>query len=133
MEAKVAYVRQELKPERLQPKVDHLQEGLGGTTEETKIQGKVGDLRLGMEETMRLPHLAATSGALAKQLEAKVSRVETHTERHRERYERRQESSEQDVPRQEQTERRRERRERRLERQESSEQEAARHDPKGGG
>ncbi|KAJ7303854.1 hypothetical protein JRQ81_011362, partial [Phrynocephalus forsythii] len=130
-EAKVAYVRQELKPERLQPKIDRLHDGLAAAAE-AKVQEKTGEAKAALEEAVvnkvgSLGHSAM--GALAAQLEAKVSRGEGHVERHRERYERRperQESREQDGARHEATERRRERRERRLERQESSEQEAPR-------
>uniref|UniRef100_A0A803TVX4 Spectrin beta chain n=1 Tax=Anolis carolinensis TaxID=28377 RepID=A0A803TVX4_ANOCA len=125
-EAKVAYVRQELKPERLQPKIDRLQEGLVAVAE-VKVQEKAGEVKAVVEEAIKAPVSAVN--ALTEQLGTKVSRVETHVERHRERYERRlerQESTEQDGPRHEQSERRRERRERRLERQESSEQETPR-------
>ncbi|XP_062996569.1 spectrin beta chain, non-erythrocytic 4 [Elgaria multicarinata webbii] len=154
-EAKVAYVRQELKPERLQPKIDRLQEGLVAVAE-AKAQEKAAEAKAAAEEAVRPETLGRAAGALAEQLEAKATRAEAHVERHRERYERRlerQEASEQDAPRHEQSERRRERRERRLERQESSEQdtprrerherrlerqessepEAPRNDPKGGG
>uniref|UniRef100_A0ABM5ETH6 Spectrin beta chain n=1 Tax=Pogona vitticeps TaxID=103695 RepID=A0ABM5ETH6_9SAUR len=156
-EAKVAYVRQELKPERLQPKIDRLQDGVVAAVE-AKVQEKAGEVKASLEEAVAVQSesLGHAVGALATQLEAKVSRGDSHAERHRERYERRperQESREQDGPRHEQTERRRERRERRLERQESSEQEtprrerherrlerqesseqeAQRNDPKGGG
>ncbi|XP_067316955.1 spectrin beta chain, non-erythrocytic 4-like [Anolis sagrei] len=126
VEAKVAYVRQELKPERLQPKIDRLQEGLV-TVAEVKVQEKAGEIKAVVEDAIKAPVSAVS--ALTEQLGTKVSRVETHVERHRERYERRlerQESTEQDGPRHEQSERRRERRERRLERQESSEQETPR-------
>lgn len=107
-EAKVAYVRQELKPERLQPEVDRVQEGPGA---------EAGGRERGGEPEVAKP-------------EGKASRQEAHAERARERHERRLERQESG----EQAERRRERRaERRLERQESSEQEGPRGDPKAGG
>lgn len=112
-ETKVAYVRQELKPERLQPEVDRLQEA--------PAPEAAGRERSGEPETPK-PE--------ASKPEAKASRLEAHAERARERHERRLERQESS----EQVERRRERRlERRLERQESSEQEATRGDPKAGG
>lgn len=129
VEAKVAYVRQELKPERLQPKMDRLQEGRGAVAE-AKVLEKAGALRAAMEEEAVKPErLPPAARASAEQVEAKGSRGEAQAERQRERHERRlerQHSTEQDGPRPEQTERRRERRERKLERQESSEQETPR-------
>uniref|UniRef100_A0A8D0AZZ5 Spectrin beta, non-erythrocytic 4 n=1 Tax=Salvator merianae TaxID=96440 RepID=A0A8D0AZZ5_SALMN len=122
-EAKVAYVRQELKPERLQPKIDRLQEGLVAAGE------KAAAARAAVEDAAKPERPGPATGASAEPLEAKGSRAEAHAERHRERHERRperQESAEQEAPRQEQVERRRDRRERRLERQESSEPEAPR-------
>uniref|UniRef100_A0A670JAZ0 Spectrin beta chain n=1 Tax=Podarcis muralis TaxID=64176 RepID=A0A670JAZ0_PODMU len=120
-EAKVGYVRHELKPERLQPRIDRLQEA-----PEAKGPGE-GKAGTAVEEDARRldarPEAAETKGG---------GRVEAHVERHRERHERRLERQEsveqQEAPpaRHEQPERRRERRERRLERQESSEQEAPR-------
>ncbi|XP_053123186.1 spectrin beta chain, non-erythrocytic 4 isoform X2 [Hemicordylus capensis] len=143
-EAKVAYVRQELKPERLQPKLDRLQEGLGAAAEATAREAKGA-----LEEAGRLERLAHPVGALVEQLEARGSRGEPHAERApRERRLERQESVgeqaerrrerrlERRLERQESGEQEapwRERHERRLERQESSEQEAPRSDPKGGG
>ncbi|KAJ6663596.1 hypothetical protein lerEdw1_009675 [Lerista edwardsae] len=112
-EAKVAYVLQELKPERLQPEVDRLQEGPGT---------EAGHRERGGEPVATRPEAARP--------EAKASRQEAHAERARERHERRLERQESG----EQAERRRERRsERRLERQESGEQEGPRGDPKAGG
>ncbi|KAF7235349.1 Spectrin beta chain, non-erythrocytic 4, partial [Varanus komodoensis] len=123
-EARVAYVRQELKPERLQPKIDRLQEGpVAGAA--ARGQEKAGEAKAAVEEAGR----AETAGAPAEQADVKGGRTEARAERHRERYERRlerQEASEHEAPRQEQPERRRERRERRLERQESSEQDTPR-------
>ncbi|KAL8220085.1 UNVERIFIED_CONTAM: Spectrin beta chain, non-erythrocytic 4 [Gekko kuhli] len=156
-EAKVAYVRQELKPERLLPRTDRLQEVLAAAAEAKALE-KAGQLQAAVEEAVTPERLPSAALALAGQAEAKVGWGEAaQAERQRERHERRlerQQSTEQDGPRAEQTERRRERRERRLERQESSEQEtprrerqekrlerqesseqegAPRNDPKGGG
>uniref|UniRef100_A0A803TIK9 Spectrin beta chain n=1 Tax=Anolis carolinensis TaxID=28377 RepID=A0A803TIK9_ANOCA len=54
-EAKVAYVRQELKPERLQPKIDRLQEGLVAVAE-VKVQEKAGEVKAVVEEAIKAPH-----------------------------------------------------------------------------
>ncbi|XP_028652270.1 spectrin beta chain, non-erythrocytic 4-like [Erpetoichthys calabaricus] len=127
-EPKIAYVRQELKPERLQPKIDILQDG---------VQSALTARQVGLEA----PRKDDTKGPTAAELQAqqvsrhqdltdgKVSQSEPHGEqkkRERERRLERQTSSEQEVqarldelPQ----ERRRERYERRLERQTSSEQE----------
>ncbi|XP_077174841.1 spectrin beta chain, non-erythrocytic 4 isoform X2 [Paroedura picta] len=126
VEAKVAYVRQELKPERLQPRMDRLQEGLGGAAEAKALE-KAGHLRGAAEEASRPERVSPA--ARAEQVEAKGSHGEAPAERQRERHERRperQQAAEQEGPRAEPSERRRERRERRLERQESSEQEGPR-------
>nr|XP_056701927.1 spectrin beta chain, non-erythrocytic 4 [Euleptes europaea] len=125
VEAKVAYVRQELKPERLQPRRDRLQEGLVAAAE-AKVLEKASHLRAAAEEAAKPERFSPAARALAEQAEAKASRGEMPAERQRERRLERQHSTEQDGPRPEQTERRRERRERRLERQESSEQETPR-------
>ncbi|XP_015669353.2 spectrin beta chain, non-erythrocytic 4 [Protobothrops mucrosquamatus] len=132
-EAKVAYVRQELKPERLQPKIDCLQEGQGAAVE-AKAQEKAGEASVAVEEALKAGTLSRAPGSLLEQGEAKVSRPD----RHRERQETRRslehhESTEQDAPRHEPAERKRERRDRRAERRESSEQEAPHVDPKAGG
>ncbi|XP_073405375.1 spectrin beta chain, non-erythrocytic 4 isoform X1 [Dendrobates tinctorius] len=118
-ESRVGYVRQEMKPERLQPKIDH-------------IEAKV---------TEKLP--PAPEGSRAERLEIKSAQNMTtekadgkssrHGERRRDRHDRRlerQESSEQEVPKPEQLEekRRRDRHDKRLERQGSSEQETPKHD-----
>lgn len=130
-EAKVAYVRQELKPERLQPRMDRLQGGPATVAAaEAKGLEKAGHLRAAVEEPPKPERLLApTARALAEQVEAKGSRSgdrEVQPERPRERRLERQQSAEQEGTRPEQVERRRERRERRLERQESSEQETPR-------
>ncbi|XP_060114613.1 spectrin beta chain, non-erythrocytic 4 [Heteronotia binoei] len=131
-EAKVAYVRQELKPERLQPRMDRLQEGLVAAAE-AKALDKAGPVQAAAEEALKSERLSPAARARAHQVEAKGSpRGEAQAERQRERQERRlerqQSTEQQDGPRPEPTttERRRERRERRLERQESSEQETPR-------
>ncbi|XP_044844211.1 spectrin beta chain, non-erythrocytic 4 isoform X1 [Mauremys mutica] len=154
LELRVAYVRQEMKPERLQPRLDRVQEGLAAGAERLR------EAKAAAEETLEAKlsqHLQVpAAGPVLVEL-AQVSRAETQpeqprewrpepseqetprheqAERRRERRERRlerQESSEQETPRHEQAERRRERHERRLERQESSEQETPRHEPKGSG
>ncbi|KAM6427580.1 spectrin beta chain, non-erythrocytic 4 isoform 1-T1 [Liasis olivaceus] len=137
VETKVAYVRQEVKPERLQPKIDHLQEGLGAAVG-AQAQEKASETTAAAEEALRAGTLSRAPGTLPEQVEAKVGRLETRLDRPRERQESRRllerhESSEQEAPRPEQAERRRERRDRRAERRESSEQEAPHPDPKGGG
>uniref|UniRef100_A0A452I344 PH domain-containing protein n=1 Tax=Gopherus agassizii TaxID=38772 RepID=A0A452I344_9SAUR len=152
LELRVAYVRQEMKPERLQPRLDHVQEGLAAGTERLR------EAKAAAEETLEAKpsqHLQVPAAGPVLAEPAQVSRAETQpeqprerplepseqemprheqAERRRERRERRlerPESSEQETPRHEQAERRRERHERRLERQESSEQETPRHEPKG--
>ncbi|XP_026543515.1 spectrin beta chain, non-erythrocytic 4 isoform X2 [Notechis scutatus] len=127
-EAKVAYVRQELKPERLQPKIDRLQEGLGTAVE------KAGEATAAVEEALRVGTLSRTPASFLEQGEAKVSRPDRPRERqeHRRPLERH-ESTEQDAPRHEPSERKRERRDRRAERRESNEQEAPHTDPKAAG
>uniref|UniRef100_A0A670ZRJ6 PH domain-containing protein n=1 Tax=Pseudonaja textilis TaxID=8673 RepID=A0A670ZRJ6_PSETE len=124
-EAKVAYVRQELKPERLQPKIDRLQEGLGTAVE------KAGEATAAVEEALRVGTLSRAPASFLEQGEAKVSRPDRPRERqeHRRPLERH-ESTEQDAPRHEPSERKRERRDRRAERRESNEQEAPHTDPK---
>ncbi|XP_013911873.1 PREDICTED: spectrin beta chain, non-erythrocytic 4 [Thamnophis sirtalis] len=133
-EAKMAYVRQELKPERLQPRIDRLQEGLGAAVE-AKAQEKAGEATAAAEEALRAGTLSRTPGSFLEQGEAKVSRSDRHRERQESRRPlERHESIEQDTaPRHEPAERRRERRDRRAERRESSEQEAPHTDPKAGG
>uniref|UniRef100_A0A8C6YGT7 PH domain-containing protein n=1 Tax=Naja naja TaxID=35670 RepID=A0A8C6YGT7_NAJNA len=124
-EAKVAYVRQELKPERLQPKIDCLQEGLGAAVE------KAGEATAAVEEALRVGTLSRAPASFLEQGEAKVSRPDRPRERQEPRRPlERHESTEQDAPRHEPSERKRERRDRRAERRESSEQEAPHTDPK---
>ncbi|XP_053577742.1 spectrin beta chain, non-erythrocytic 4 [Bombina bombina] len=96
-EARVGFVQHEIRPERLQAKIDHV---------EAKVSQGMATLTV-------------------EKAESKSSR-HSHPERRRDRHERkleRQESSEQEAPKQEQPERRRDRHERRLDRQGSSEQE----------
>ncbi|XP_070620878.1 spectrin beta chain, non-erythrocytic 4 isoform X2 [Erythrolamprus reginae] len=127
--AKMAYVRQELKPERLQPKIDHLQEGLG-----TAVEAKAGEVATAVEEALRGGSMSRAAGSLLEQGEAKVSRSDKQRERQEPRHPpERHESPQQDATRHEPAERKRERRDRRAERRESSEQEAAHADPKTGG
>lgn len=131
-EAKMAYVRQELKPERLQPKIDRLQEGLGAAV--AKAQEKAGEATAAVEEALRVGTLSRAPGPFLEQGEAKVSRSDRHREHQEPRRPlERHESTEQDAPRHEPAERKRERRDRRAERRESSEQEAPHMDPKAGG
>lgn len=131
-EAKMAYVRQELKPERLQPKIDRLQEGLGAAVE-AKAQEKAGEATAAVEEALRVGTLSRAPGSFLEQGEAKVSRSDRHRERQEPRRPLERHESEQDAPRHEPAERKRERRDRRAERRESSEQEAPHTDPKAGG
>ncbi|XP_058051322.1 spectrin beta chain, non-erythrocytic 4 isoform X2 [Ahaetulla prasina] len=132
-EAKMAYVRQELKPERLQPKIDHLQESLGAAGE-AKAQEKAGEAIAAVEEALRVGTLSRAPGSFLEQGEAKVSRSDRHRERQEPRRQlERHESTEQDAAWHEPAERKKERRDRRAERRESSEQEAPHMDPKAGG
>ncbi|XP_075771677.1 spectrin beta chain, non-erythrocytic 4 isoform X2 [Pelodiscus sinensis] len=108
LEAKVAYVRQEMKPERLQPRLDRVQEGLGAGAERLR------EARAGAEpsQALQVPERGAEPERAREPLP---------------------EPGPQETPRHEPSERRRERHERRLARQESSEQETPRQEPKGGG
>ncbi|XP_040262099.1 spectrin beta chain, non-erythrocytic 4 [Bufo bufo] len=121
-ETRVGYVRQEMKPERLQPKIDHV---------EAKVTEKPPPAQEGSRPERSETKAAQVMASLTvEKAEGKPSR---HTERRRERHDRRlerQESSEQEVPKPEQVEekRRRDRHEKRLERQGSSEQETPKHD-----
>uniref|UniRef100_A0A5F8H5V0 Spectrin beta chain n=1 Tax=Monodelphis domestica TaxID=13616 RepID=A0A5F8H5V0_MONDO len=143
--ARVAYVRQELKPERLQPRLDRLHEGLGealpalglgtGPGVGAGAEEAPGPRRERLETRGAAPvEVTVERGRPERQVSAELEelprrRVERHPER--------QESVEAELNpvasltlgRYEQQERRRERRERRLERQESSEQETPRTDP----
>ncbi|XP_065427703.1 spectrin beta chain, non-erythrocytic 4 isoform X2 [Chrysemys picta bellii] len=149
LELRVAYVRQEMKPERLQPRLDRVQEGLAVGAERLREAKAAAEERL---EAKPSQHLQVPVAGTVLAEPAQVSRAETQpeqpreqrpepseqetlrheqAERRRERHERRLErqgSSEQETPRHELAERRRERHERRLERQESSEQETPRHE-----
>nr|XP_048688824.1 spectrin beta chain, non-erythrocytic 4 isoform X1 [Caretta caretta] len=113
LEFKVAYVRQEMKPEQLQV------EGLATSAERLREAKAAAEERLEAKPSQHL-QVPVAGAVLAEP--GQVSRAEMQPE-----------PSEQETPRHEQPERRRERRERRLERQESSEQETPRHEPKGGG
>ncbi|KAG8448770.1 hypothetical protein GDO86_015726 [Hymenochirus boettgeri] len=113
-ETRVGYVRTEIKPERLQPKMDH-------------VEAKVSEKALPVQDGQRTEksEIKASQGMASLTVEKVESKGNRHTERRRERHERkleRQESSEQEMPKQE-LERRRDRHEKRLERQGSSEQE----------
>ncbi|CAH2314025.1 spectrin beta chain, non-erythrocytic 4 [Pelobates cultripes] len=114
-ESRVGYVRQEVKPERLQPKIDHL---------ESKVPDRSGSTQEGHRADKSEIKVAQGMATLTvEKAEGKASR---HPERRRDRHERRlerQESSEQETPKQEPPERRRDRHDKRLERQGSSEQE----------
>ncbi|XP_075043168.1 spectrin beta chain, non-erythrocytic 4 isoform X2 [Mixophyes fleayi] len=116
-EARVSYVRQEMKPERLQPKIDH-------------VEAKVTEKPLPAQEGSRAERseMKAGQGMATLTVDKAESKSSRHTERRRDRHDRRlerQESSEQEVPKPEQPEekRRKDRHEKRLERQGSSEQE----------
>ncbi|XP_044524529.1 spectrin beta chain, non-erythrocytic 4 [Gracilinanus agilis] len=143
--ARVAYVRQELKPERLQPRLDRLHEGLVEALPSLGL-GPGPGVGAGPEEASG-PRRERPETRGAAPVEVTVERgrperqVSTELEelprRRVERHPERQESVEAELNpvasltlgRYEQQERRRERRERRLERQESSEQETPRTDP----
>ncbi|XP_053329402.1 spectrin beta chain, non-erythrocytic 4 [Spea bombifrons] len=117
-EPRVGYVRQETKPERLQPKIDH-------------VDPKMSERPPSAQEGHRTERsdAKAAQGMATLTVERAEGRGSRHPERRRERHERRlerQESSEQETPKQEQPERRRDRHERRLDRQGSSEQEERR-------
>ncbi|KAE8585640.1 hypothetical protein XENTR_v10021383 [Xenopus tropicalis] len=114
-ETRVGYVRQDIKPERLQPKMDH-------------VETKVADKPLAAQEVERAEktEIKFAQGMANLTVEKPEIKGSRHTERKRDRHERRlerQESSEQETPKQEPPERRRDRHEKRLERQGSSEQE----------
>ncbi|KAG9472487.1 hypothetical protein GDO78_019184 [Eleutherodactylus coqui] len=121
-EARVGYVRQEMKPERLQPKIDHV---------EAKVTEKLPPAQEGSRaERSEIKAVQVIASVSTEKAEGKSSR---HADRRRERHDRRlerQESSEHEVPKPEQLEekRRRDRHEKRLERQGSSEQETPKHD-----
>ncbi|KAM8952646.1 spectrin beta chain, non-erythrocytic 4 [Pelodytes ibericus] len=120
-ESRVGYVRQEMKPERLQPKLDH-------------VESKLPEKSASTQEGHRAERAEIKSGQgmatlTVEKAEGKSSR---HGERRRDRHERRlerQESSEQETPKQEPQERRRDRHDKRLERQGSSEQDAPKQEP----
>ncbi|XP_068106871.1 spectrin beta chain, non-erythrocytic 4 isoform X3 [Hyperolius riggenbachi] len=118
-ETRVGYVRQEMKPERLQPKIDHVE----AKTMEKLVPAQDG----GRGERSEAKAAQGMATLTVEKAEGKSSR---HAERRRDRHDRkleRQESSEQEVPKPEPTEekRRRDRHDKRLERQGSSEQETA--------
>ncbi|XP_075692211.1 spectrin beta chain, non-erythrocytic 4 [Rhinoderma darwinii] len=120
-EARVGYVRQEMKPERLQPKIDHV---------EAKVTEKLPPAQEGSRAERLEIKAAQGMASLTVEKDGKTGR---HGDRRRERHDRRierQESSEQEVPKPEQLEekRRRDRHEKRLERQGSCEQETPKHD-----
>ncbi|XP_068935619.1 spectrin beta chain, non-erythrocytic 4 isoform X2 [Petaurus breviceps papuanus] len=154
--ARVGYVRQELKPERLQPRLDRLLEGPGealsglglgagvgtaaGVGAGAGAEEAIGPRRERLESRGAAPvEVTVERGRPERQVstELEVGRVEELPRRRAERHPERQESIEPEskptasltLGRYEQQERRRERRERRLERQESSEQETPRADP----
>uniref|UniRef100_A0A8C5MN46 Spectrin beta, non-erythrocytic 4 n=1 Tax=Leptobrachium leishanense TaxID=445787 RepID=A0A8C5MN46_9ANUR len=114
-DARVGYVRQDVKPERLQPRVDHV---------ETKVSEKSASVQEGHRAERSETKVAQGMATLSvEKAEGKTSR---HPERRRDRHERRlerQESSEHETPKQEPADRRRDRHEKRVERQGSSEQE----------
>lgn len=116
-EARVGYVRQEIKPERLQPKMDHVEAKISEKIQPAQegTRGEKGEIRF-------------AQGMATLTVEKAESKSNRHGERRRDRHDRRlerQESSEQEVPKPEHQEerRRRDRHDKRLERQGSSEQE----------
>uniref|UniRef100_A0A8C4LTG4 Spectrin beta chain n=1 Tax=Equus asinus TaxID=9793 RepID=A0A8C4LTG4_EQUAS len=117
---RVGYVRQELKPERLQPRIDRLPE-VPGRVEPTAPPAA-------SEDAAEIPGAPAAAEQVRPRPERQES-ADRAEELPRRRRPERQESAEHEAAhsltlgRYEQMERRRERRERRLERQESSEQE----------
>lgn len=121
-EARVGYVRQEMKPERLQPKIDHV---------EAKITEKIQPTQEGTRGERAEKVAQGMATLTVEKAEGKSSR---HGERRRERHDRRlerQESSEKEVPKPEHVEerKRRDRHDKRLERQGSSEQETPKQEP----
>ncbi|XP_069500595.1 spectrin beta chain, non-erythrocytic 4 isoform X1 [Ambystoma mexicanum] len=142
-ETTTVYVRQEMKPERLQPKIDHVQAnpppsmGHKPSNLKEKSESKLaahGGPKADRVDSKLSPHLAVPEGLSVsfEQTETKSGRGEPHAERRRDRHERRlerQESSEHETPRHEQPERRRDRHDKRLERQEVEEQEAIKPEP----
>ncbi|XP_032658474.1 spectrin beta chain, non-erythrocytic 4-like, partial [Chelonoidis abingdonii] len=109
LELRVAYVRQEMKLERLQPRLDRVQEGLAAGAERLREAKATAEEMLEAKPSQHL-QVPTVSPVLAEP--AQVSQAETQPEQPREQCP---EPSEQEMPRHEQAERRRERRERRLE------------------
>ncbi|XP_075463101.1 spectrin beta chain, non-erythrocytic 4 isoform X3 [Ascaphus truei] len=147
--ARVGFVRQETRPERLQPKIDHVEtktaihneraapalEGQRGERPEAKVAQGVASMTVERAEGKagRHPHTERRRERHERRLERQESSEQEtpkqeQPERRRERSER-QESSEHETPKQEQPERRRERHERRAERHESNEQETPKNEP----
>ncbi|KAM9033420.1 spectrin beta chain, non-erythrocytic 4 isoform 2-T2 [Sarcophilus harrisii] len=148
--ARVGYVRQELKPERLQPRLDRLYESPGevlsglavgaAAAAGAAVEEAIAPRRERLEARGAAPvEVTVERGRPERQVssELEVGRVEELPRRRADRHPERQEAVEHEpkpaasltLGRYEQQERRRERRERRLERQESSEQETPRTDP----
>ncbi|XP_018089258.2 spectrin beta chain, non-erythrocytic 4-like [Xenopus laevis] len=114
-ETRVGYVRQDLKPEHLQPKMNHV---------DTKVVDKT--LAAHEVEKVEKSEVKVAQRMATLTVEKPEIKGSRHQERRRDRHERRlewQESSEQETPKHEPPERRRDRHEKRLERQGSSEQE----------
>ncbi|XP_072287539.1 spectrin beta chain, non-erythrocytic 4 isoform X2 [Pyxicephalus adspersus] len=149
-ESRVGFVRQEMKPERLQPKIDHVeakitekimpaQEVTRGERSEIKVAQGMATLTVEKAESKSSRHAERRRERHDRRLERQESSEQEvpkpeHPEerRRRDRHEKRLErqgSSEQETPKQEQTERRRDRHERRIEKQESSEQETPKNEP----
>lgn len=149
-EARVGYVRQEMKPERLQPKIDHVeakitekilpaQEGTRGERAEIKVAQGMATLTVDKAEGKSSRHADRRRERHDRRVERQESSEQEvpkpeHLEerRRRDRHDKRLErqgSSEQEPPKQEQTERRRDRHERRAEKPESSEQETPKIEP----
>ncbi|KAM4609569.1 spectrin beta chain, non-erythrocytic 4-like isoform 2-T6 [Discoglossus pictus] len=117
-EARVGFVRQEMKPERLQPKIDHVEAKTPTSHEKPLLTHEV--------HKADKSEIKVAQGMASLTVEKAESKTSRHPDRRRDRHERRlerQESSEQETPKQEQPERRRDRHEKRLDRQGSSEQE----------
>ncbi|KAG9340531.1 hypothetical protein JZ751_021351 [Albula glossodonta] len=137
VEAKVAYVRQDLKPERLQPKIDHIHEAVGPLLEmererEQRERATQPPAVVIAEVVTREPGRELLNGESPR--DPRGSRSDPQMDQYRrDRRLERQVSSEQEIQaRRDELPQEvwRERRERRLERQTSSEQEGQGHEPR---
>ncbi|MGH0114937.1 UNVERIFIED_CONTAM: hypothetical protein FKN15_065861 [Acipenser sinensis] len=118
-EPKIAYFRQELKPERLQPRIDHLADCVQPALEAKKLELEK------QEQRLTIPHQEGARelvNGTQEHVVVRASRSDLQTEKRRQE---RQTSSDQEVrARRDELPQERRRRDRRMERQSSSEEEA---------